>query len=282
VIVLALITGASVWGVLSYQHAREQESERTAAAESDTARVQQQCAFLATFEALIECVAEEARAERADQQAQADLRAQNEMASWAFGLFVFAILAFVTGGFGVILLLLNLWQIEEQSRHIREQFIAENRPWLKVKTSLSEASVAEKKEPKVFVKVEFENIGQSPAYRVYVSKQLQLCDPSEEPAEILQRSMREYRLVGDDPGFSMLPRDRESSIFLLRLTRDGDSQSPAQNKHLIGWIAYRFSPNGEIHFTPISQSVFWLASEGDDVNVEDVRLSPSALGIGPD
>ena len=280
-VVLAL-AALGVLGTLSYQQHRKDESERAAAAEPDTSGVQQKCALISSFEAFIACVAEQTKAEHAQQHAEADLRAQNEMAVWTAGMFVFAVLAFVTGGIGVALLLLNLLQIEEQSQIIREQFIAERRPWLKVSVSISEAEIRGKAEPNVFLKVCIKNIGLSPAYRVHFDQPARLCNESDGPASLLQRSIESYRANPWATGFAMLPGDKESDIALLKLTRDRDSKTPAQSKHVIGWVAFSLSPDGPPHFTPICQRLFWLASEGEVVSADEIRLSPSTLGIGPD
>lgn len=126
--------GLSGWAALDYHGQGERERKAAAKAHSEYADHQPKCINLPSLTARLECVAEEAAASHEEEHTEADLRAQLDMATWAFTLMLFSAGGFLTSIGGIVLVYQNLVATREIGQNQARAFVSATQASLRVHT----------------------------------------------------------------------------------------------------------------------------------------------------
>lgn len=161
----ALILGLSAAVIVATSSQFEKnrtEAKQAASAYSYYADVNPDCRFFADQEVRAECVAKQEAAAYQEQYNQADLQAQKDMATWAFGLFWVGILGFVTSAGSIVFLYMNLIALEKQTDETRRIGQDQTKAYLApVSCVLKWTGVAQP-----WLEIAYKNGGQTPAVKL--------------------------------------------------------------------------------------------------------------------
>ncbi len=168
------LSGGVLATVLYHNQIRD-EGERAANTTAEQAQVYEGCRYVAPIASLMTCVAEGTKAAYDQKHTNADLHAQQEVAAWTFGMFVFGVLSFVTSGLALAAL---VWTFREQ----RKLTVNQSRAYLELIAAhytaarFADIVEGEDKEDQIDISLTLYNSGETPASDVRVVLQLD-CTP---------------------------------------------------------------------------------------------------------
>jgi hypothetical protein len=172
----------------------------------------------------------------------------------------------------------------EGRKQARELFTAERRPWIQVRRELVSPLQRMGSGGLVQVRITLENIGLSPAFDVAVQwwggLRLRFTFQDQDDMRHQMETLRANRRP-EMFGRALFPRDPFSQIYIAQgeIMEEGLLNIPT----IAGWVSYRFTPNGPLHFTPFVWQLPWRPIEGTaDPDPDHTFLSESNLSLPPD
>lgn len=207
--------------------------------------------------------------ERGEWRAEADLRAQRDMARWAKWMFV-------SSSLGVIATALGVVYVARTLKLTRELALGEQRPWLGEKSEFVSVDIAEGDDVTLSVNVLVRNSGQQPALHVVV-RVFEVPDAgvAAVPESMKSALVRHVRGDVEVAGQTIFPNSEElfSRWVFLRL-RASDSHTDFRG-YIGGWIEYRFHGSDTPHLTPFLYNIGYIRI--DSVERKHLQREPHGL-----
>lgn len=290
----ALVLVVLALGAFAYsEQDRQQRREREQAAQHETNDSEQQWEAVCTEitrACTTTCIIQPPHTEAETQRAERDLRAQEQMASWALLMFFATVIGVITTIIGLIYVVRAYFINAQATRHASEaakaataanqqtraQFIAQQRPWLSCDVRDVRAHTS-KKDVTLMMEFVLTNHGQSPATAV------EICINKIGPYDDEHKSLFKHMTVverqrGTEDGDVVFP----SEAAPLKLTRGFGVpyDAPAQ---ITGWIRYRFEGATRYHLTPFRLVIGMRVKMFDDgPRIDNVTVNQDTTGIAPD
>lgn len=281
--ILAIGLGALLIGAVTlWLYSDEQRQQRAETAHHDRDKAYSEayeaCGSISGALDQLYCVLDEAETTKEEKRDEYDLKAQQDMALFAYSVAIFTFASLLVGGAGVYFVARSL-------NLTRELFYADKRPWLDARVLLDPMSIRREKSG-YFLQfaIKAVNSGQIPATDV-VCVYFFYEDPLEGEAEAT--FMRQYE---DDLSGRVRRNNNIGSVHPNStghcpggLILGGKNVDGAHGEGYIGgWITYRFTGSRAIHGTPF----FWryLFVNESDAGGEKYRFivnMPEPLSVGP-
>lgn len=219
--------------------------------------------------------------ERADSEADqraADLRAQQRMAVAAWAQVGIGALGLIGLG-ATVIFARNAWREAQRSADAareanalaREQFHAQQRPWIIVEPFSDDTSIAHD-ESVITGDLKLTNIGPSPAINVGISGPSAWPSKDADPLSRMARRLARLKRLGRIGGRTLFPGRGYTHHFTVAL--DGLQKPLASPILLEGIVTYQWRPGGPIYSTPFILEVkFWR--EGADNRPSTTRTAES-------
>jgi hypothetical protein len=182
------------------------------------------------------CLDEGSVAKAEQQRSDDDLRAQQEMADWAFVVAVTGIGGFFASLVGVGLLFFTFRQTGEQLELVRRAYVADHRTWLKVElVAINTITFKPDKSIRVHFTVQITNTGDLPAYSINVfgeSFRTRGIVVGNAKRDVIVAQEKARHSAFPDGGFLLLPKEPFTMSF------GGDARlDPESEEHTARQIA---------------------------------------------
>ncbi len=268
--------GPTIWGVnqLRWYHA-EHANERVSASlyKYDSADgVVIKCldgVDAPSFAEGIVCLAGGIEANRRAKRSEYDLKAQQDMAEWAYGILLISAFGLIVITVGVLVVLQSLRlarQTVDRAGDANalscEAMIADQRAWITSKLIIR--GDLEFFEGRAFIEVaaRYQNIGKTPAIRVHTALDMVLHDAVDTE---LEKLCSENRFNNSSSGRIVLPREEYDRAWYLSAYADEVINNPNPDgfimPRIIGCVTYEILPDHTIHQTVF---VYFLHLGEDD------------------
>lgn len=215
------------------------------------------------------CVTKNLVADGGTKYAEHDLEAQQDMAEWAYALFLSSIAGIVISGLGLGFVGIGLFQNAHANRQAREFFIAERRAWLNVTPAANNAWSLEDGVGRFSVNLVATNIGLSPALHVYfhIPASGQAAFTGDDLAQFRtsiarHKQSRQGETVGPTI-FPGTPLNKSGTVF-------AKVPSPVGGQFFVPvFVSYRIAGSDDVHVTPL---VFQIGYATYGQNVQTGRV----------
>jgi hypothetical protein len=180
VALIIAVIAATIWTLREYK--QDQAQQRQEASAYDSERADQQgydpCLLDTGFIDRLNCFLRELKTQRADKRAEADLKAQQDMAAWALALLIVSALGLIVTTAGVLLVLWSLKlaresiaKAAEANELSRQAMFANQRPWIPYPKIKLDSDLSYTKNGACFsILLEFRNSGRTPARGVHIER----------------------------------------------------------------------------------------------------------------
>ena len=294
---LLLIGTLISWGAISYsqqQNQQRQQREQTTQYEASdgTQQWEATCTQIPSTRTA-SCVIYPPQSQAETHRTERDLRAQEQMANWALLMFFATMVGVAVTIIGLTYVIAAYYinarateyaakaadEATKANRQTRAQFIAQQRPWLRVGVVMTNAARF-KDQITGEATCTITNYGPSPAINVAVIPREPFRHFGDEEREIFAHmTVVERRKLSDGKGDVVFPDTRQPLV----LKRDIVFPE-AGIWHLTGWVRYRFEGASEYHLTPFRSVITLRPVTLGERGRDQLRAfaEEDTVGIAPD
>lgn len=278
---LGLCAWAAVSSVDHYDErkAAHYQSESNNDAGAGNEQVETYCVELPRQKARA-CVTKPPTSEDEQKRAKQDLQAQQDMAKWAYAMFLASIGGIILSALGLVFVGVGLVLNLRANQQSREFFIAERRAWLSVTVEVPAPWERHLNEGRFYVKVTAKNVGHTPATNVHFhipedTVKAFAGDDLKRFRDEIERHKSEWGAEVGDTIFPQEPFDRGARVSVPLLEGgNGDFYLPV-------FVSYRYAGSDKVHVTPVVQHVGFSTF----VSLNEKRIDwckAHHMGVAPD